>query len=304
MRDLAELRDLHAEVPEPDPARLAPGRARLLAANAAARPVRPRFRRRTVLAGTALGGAVLAAAAIVAVPVVSTDGSPPPALAAAEVLNRAARAAEASPDPVPRDDQFIYTEAVQRWSMGGEPVKSYRNQRWESVDGRHRGLSYDHGVKRIENPATAQPDDVFPMNYAALARLPHDPAQLRACLTSGPPGARRDTRRHLRQLTARMALAQPVLPPGLRPALFRAFAGLPGIALRRNVADALGRRGIGVLIGGGTGARMLDFMVILDPKTYRFLGTALQRPVRTNRPPADVTALVRSGIVDAPGRLP
>ena len=80
------------------------------------------------------------------------------------------------------------------------------------------------------------------------------------------------------------------LPTGLRAAVLRALALVPGIEQRAE-RDILGRPGVGVAYDGSQGRQSLIF----DPATYELLG---------DRSGQGGTADVASGIVGSPTARP
>ena len=327
MNDLDLLRVLHAETPEPSAERLAAGRERLLAACRAdagglVPPARTR-RLRVHARRIGLIGTVAAAVTTVGLIAQTTAGSGgghmlTRADAAVVVLDRAAAAADATPDPVPRSDQYIYVEVLQRSGPADGPWKTYRNRGWSSVDGTRYGLYYEHGHRlgagtpgaRIPARTTQGARIVTPPGYADLAAMPRDPTRLLAYLRndhriggrnepSDPAGALEDI------------LSRAILPPGLRGAAFRALAQLPGTTLRQDVADASGRHGIGLVRTRLTELGPSEDVMILDPRTYRYLGgrhtyveDAGRDGVGRGLKIVDWTAVTAYGIVDHPGLRP
>ncbi|KAB2352273.1 hypothetical protein F8566_00785 [Actinomadura rudentiformis] len=59
-----------------------------------------------------------------------------------------------------------------------------------------------------------------------------------------------------------------IMPPKVNAALLRVLEKIPGVRVNNNVTDLAGRPGIAVTRDDDTGRNEL----ILDPKTYRFLG--------------------------------
>src|SRR4051812_43400171 len=100
---------------------------------------RERRRRRAVWAAPAV--AVAAAAALL----FGLDRGAPAPATAAELLRRAARAAQTAPAPFPRDDQYFYVRSLSTNLMTSEPPKPGRQalvtverRIWSSVDKRGR----------------------------------------------------------------------------------------------------------------------------------------------------------------------
>lgn len=334
MNDLDLLRTLHDETPEPSADRLAPGRARLVASYDAdtrtSAPARPYLRLGLVAAGTA--------AVTLAIAAVQTSGGPDRAVlprtnATAAELERAALLAEAHPDPVPRGDQYMYSDTLQRTGRPGGPWRTYHNYRWSSVDGARNGLYIEHGHKlssgkpgaKISQPA---PSSWFrripPCGYAEYAKLPRDPQRLLARLRTEDPaagGCSMGSPFLADRLTG--VLVRPYLPPGLRPAALRALGHLHGVSVRKDVTDASGRPGVGIVVSGSTDVvkgvspqrydrlGRSETMIIVDPTTYRYLGSwrtyiedTGRDGVRPGQTIADWTAVIRTAIVDRPGQRP
>lgn len=94
--------------------------------------------------------------------------------------------------------------------------------------------------------------------------------------------------------------------------MFRALALIPGVRIEQGVSDAAGRSGLGVWLEHAGDTRPFREYEILDPATYRYLGT---RTVwlrdafmpGSNEPTARKgavwsTALLSSVIVERPGQ--
>lgn len=145
-------------------------------------------------------------------------------------------------------------------------------------------------------------------NVPKLSRLPTEPAALRLAIERrpqgsppSPAGSRRGAVTAERLLEI---LAEPVTSPALRAAALEAFAEIPGIGLRRGVADAAGRRGDAL-----TWVRDRGFgrELVFDPRTSEVLAQAetIFGPPSTDEygvPPGTPfreTAYLRSGTVNS-----
>jgi hypothetical protein len=213
---MALLEDMCAAVPPPDQERLAPLRARVLAADPVrARPGRGRAdggrgrrrvpavsRPRLVLSG---GLAIAAGAAVVAVGIPFGGALAPRASAAQVVLGRAAK--KALTQPTPRGDQFIYADVeVLNFpvppgqplgaGLGAGQTATSTLQIWQSADGARAGTVRATGCSFAgqlgagisfplsEGPCTLaiRPSRDLPATatYAGLRTLPTSPGALLA----------------------------------------------------------------------------------------------------------------------------
>ncbi|GAA2127611.1 CU044_5270 family protein [Actinomadura napierensis] len=230
---------------------------------------RRRARRPLLLAGVVAAGCA-GAVTVVAVTHRPVEPGMPPANVAA-VLDQAADRAAA--DPVPRPDQFVHQDTVElrRVPNNGRWYKD-RNQSWISVGGTAPGLF------RLKNWIQPRPDEYVPLDGDSviapcgqrapidrpyLGDLPADPDALLRLLARQGDGARAE-----RQWEAASDLIARPAPPGVRAALFRAIARIPGVRLRTDSVDAAGRHGVAV-------TRTRDGVreeLIFDPASHRYLG--------------------------------
>ncbi|WP_329088256.1 CU044_5270 family protein [Streptosporangium sp. NBC_01469] len=271
MNELTELERMCAEVAPASPHALALGRNRLLTATRTSTTRTPhRWPRLAVTGALALTMAV----GLIAVNVTGETPSQPSAVAAAAVLDRAAEAAEAKPDPTPRDDQFVYVKKAQWSGAPGSTPHAYTDERWESVDGSRAGLRIEHGKRAVIPPPKPGEYHILPIRYTELRALPTDPDELLA---------------HMRKLYTRNLLAKdsdegvarylagllanPVLPSDLRPAAYRALAKVPGTRVLQDVMDVTDRRGLGIAWEPGSEFGGSEMILILDPHTFAYLGT-------------------------------
>jgi hypothetical protein len=307
-----ELEDLRADVAGRAPEELHRARGRLLAEIRAERgtadsshPAFPsrgtRWRRPVLLGVTAAAAAAALAVTLLPGPAAHQArpriGSPAPAsrasapavLTAAYVLNRAASAAAASSQPVPRPGQFIYVSSVTTYvaseiGQSGEKSWLYRTRRqiWQSVDGRRAGLLQivDRGNVKLPWGPVPPADSGSPVGwtslpasscpgaaparstYAFLASLPADPGQLRAWLYRHPDGGNKPDVQAWTDIGD--MLREMLVPPKLAAALFRVAATIPGATLVSHAANAVGRTGVAVSRSG--------MELIFDPQTYQLIG--------------------------------
>jgi hypothetical protein len=303
MDEMTEVRELRADAPVPDRARLAPGRARLMEAASAGERRRAVWQRREfVIVGVV--AAVTAVAVTVSLLVggngtgrkVQPAASPSVSLkglGAAELLRRAADVVEAEPDPaVPTAKQWIYTKEAQepldkraeKSPLGGEQEGWLRYDGSASAfqvrDAEGRALKLQITPMHLENGGEG--DDRSPREmYRVLAALPADGEQTLKILreknaiadTKGASQARNDYEEISVLLTA------DVMPSKGLAALYRALATVPGGKVTDHLVEtAAGRRVIALNYDRGdnpkTGESMHDQWLI-DPQTYRIVGMRL-----------------------------
>lgn len=255
-------------------------------------------RRRLV---TAASLAVVLTAGTLAMQTVRIAGRPPASVAnAADLLNRAALAADREPGLTARPEQFVFIEWI--GDAPTDPPETRRLQRWLSADGTRGGLFR----WRLE----AQPSRWHDETQAASgqpayrADLPTDPkAMLRylyaqrpkLCDSNGSCAQYDPTEADLFAFAAVDDLLMGYVPPRARAALFRATAQIRGTTVVRDVVDAAGHRGIAVR----QSLEQTWIELVFDPETYGFLGTRTPFFSRIAS-----TAIQRVAIVDEPGRLP
>ncbi|GAA3001115.1 CU044_5270 family protein [Streptosporangium longisporum] len=304
MNELTELERMCAEVEPASPQALALGRNRLLAATRTSTTRTPRRWPRLAVTGAL---ALTMAAGLIAVNVTGETPSEPSAVAAAAVLDRAAEAAEASPDPTPRDDQFVYVKEA-RWSGApGATPHARTDERWESVDGSHAGLRIENGKRVVIPPPKPGEYHMAPIRYIELRTLPTDPDELLAHMRKlTGNGSDKEVAMYLAGL-----LSNPVLPSDLRPAAYRALAEVPGTRVLQDVPDVTDRRGLGIAwepvseLGGS------EMVLILDPHTFAYLGTrhtyvedAGRDGVAKGDKIVDWAAQLAAGVTDTAGAQP
>jgi hypothetical protein len=301
MTDLQALHDAWDRPAPPSPAVRAEARAALM--QRAARRRRPHRRR-------ALAAALAAAMAALAVVATDLGGSRPEVpIAYAEVLERAAAAAEQKPFTAPRAHQWIYME--DRFDDGATRV------RWRRADG--AGMAWiENGELRVEimhaDPRRGRPAKLIFDGYEKLAALPTDPdALLRWAYGEAKniTGAGLTEHGDVYAIFNGM-LRDNVLPPELEAAIFRALKLVPGVRLEE--ADVLGRPAYSL----GQTEDWLDEELLLDRKTYRYLGerstvvrdatidplTAGNETGEVRRGDRVVAERIRTAIVDRPGERP
>lgn len=338
MDDLKTLGDLRADAPEPDADRL-----RSLRARSTRRPRRFRFGFVPSLAAAATA-AVMVVVTVNGIESPATGPgigaetapvSPLPAEAtpvrSGVVLERAALMAEARErDTTPRPDQWMYRKVVVKQPNDTEnDVQEY----WTRYDGTRQAFRQDGGEMDVRtNEPDPDDDDLSPREYAAkLADLPADPDRLLAHVRGDrhwvtkpmddPGGKEHPDERAFRVLSVYLSQEVP-MSSELEAAIFRALARIEGVRTEAGVRDALGRPGIGLAyevdaprIGtrrDGNGQVVSRSYVILDPTTYRYLGSRVdylqdemwKDEVVFPKGSSYATAEVAAGVVDEPGQVP
>ncbi|MBC9711940.1 CU044_5270 family protein [Streptomyces sp. TRM66268-LWL] len=276
MDDLTKVRELRAEAPAPDRARLAPGRMRLLDAAENGRALR-----RTVRIGRdwrfAAVGAVLAvtASAVLAVNLADhggSDVSPKPAASqsvkpgtAQEFLEAAARAAESVRGAEPQDDQWYYTKSIGASVEPdtGELGKPTTDEDWFTV-GPRKGEEGD-----------------WRTYYRLVTHLPDDPQGIvRAIQEAYPPpdAYALDSKKPTHVFSAIQSVTRTPLTSleGKGQAkLYRALASLEGIELvGHRVTDAAGREVVAITVKPEPKDRY-RYEILLQPDTYQVVGSRM-----------------------------
>ncbi|GAA4522064.1 MULTISPECIES: CU044_5270 family protein [Nonomuraea] len=312
MDDLRSLREWRAEVPEPDQEWSIPQRRRLLTR---IRRRRWTWAHRLITVGAA--GAAVAVLAVVALP--SEPSVTEPAVTPSSavrldpglVLAQAAKVASERGDaPRPAPTQWHYTRSMDKQPTS-DTAQTY--ERWIRYDGKQTaGFGENGDLVVTDVPPDPGDDDLAPGQYDAKLRgLPTDPRKLLAKVTGDrhwidfpqekgvPRNAEPPDARAYRVITLYLS-RYGTMPPRLEAAMFQALALIPGVRIEHGVTDAAGRAGLGIWREGGGDVRRYD---ILDPDTYRYLGTATVW-LRDSRLPKGAvwrTALLSSVIVDRPG---
>jgi hypothetical protein len=322
MNDLEILHDAWGAPEPPTHTAQAEARAALLAR---AHRRRPRLPRITVRRMTAVAAAVAIALGFVVAQNIDlgddgrqrsvVPGVPAVPTASAEVLERAAVAAEQEPFTPPRDDQWIFTEDKLTGSEGGEPS---RRVQWRRADGGGFAILGEHGKLHVEEaPARVKDRErrrLGPISgplasYEGTAGLPSDSDELLRLVyeeTEIVTGAG-STRHAEAYAILRGIIGQGVLPPDLKAAAYRAMKEIPGV--RVSTVDVLGEPTISLALTD----EWLRQEMLLDPQTYTFRGqrstavktsfVAKEKAV-VEKGHTVVDERVGEGIVDRPGQRP
>ncbi|MDT0569305.1 CU044_5270 family protein [Streptomyces sp. DSM 3412] len=331
MDELTEVRQLRSGAPTPDRARLAPGRARLVAvAGTEGRRHRVWARPRFVIIGVAAAVTAVVVTASLLVGGEDTRGLTTPAtltegdlkgMSAAELLERAARAVEGAPSvPEPRAKQWIYT----RHALEYTPVlakslsdNDFTDERWVRYDGGEMAL-VDAEVDEqnptvvvdrtdMENEAengTEEDDGRSPREmYRLLDSLPPDAqGALRVLRNENAVSDENDSdRTHSDYREISGLLGAPIKPPDGLAGLYRALATLPHLdVVDHMVEDAAGHRAIALRYSGNdSGDERVEREWLLDPVTFDVLG---DRMLRDGKMVSGKAFTAAAAVVDEPGR--
>ncbi|HEX4818156.1 MAG TPA: CU044_5270 family protein [Nonomuraea sp.] len=208
---------------------------------------------------------------------------------AAKVLEDAALVAESRPlTPVPGPAQWQYRKSVSSGAGFVGAGGAGSGEHWTRYDGREvAGLDETGNVRITAVSADPGDDDLSPQEYdERLRELPTDPESLLAHiredshwieLPAGEKGAAKDDAddRAFRGIFTYLQ-QQAFMPANLEAAMYRALAKIPGVEIKHDVADAAGRRGIGVYRTPEGGAPDYQQYLIFQPETYRYLGTRVE----------------------------
>ena len=239
-----------------------------------------------VSAGGAATAAVVVVTALLVGQAPQTSGTAPPAVPAAP--------------PVPRGEQFVFTESVQMHlkavtekTADGKVESVFRltepvlHQAWRSADGTRQGTGrfrpYDDpdaewtigiaapacGNRAPDPPRKPTEAEGCLAEPGSLTGLPTDTEQMLAYLrayVSPYPGVAADPDTRAFGYVGRVAAAS-AHTPAVQAAVFRAAARIPGAEVVDEAVDLVGRRSVGV-------ARSDDSRTeyIFDPATHAYLG--------------------------------
>ncbi|MEU8800286.1 CU044_5270 family protein [Spirillospora sp. NPDC048819] len=333
MNDLEELRAFRDEIGAPDRDRLAPGRERLMLAATDPRRMpnrrRTRVRRRMPVRRLGVAGAAVAALGAGVMIALPDDGGPPPVTtrpaSATVLLERAAQIVETRQDHRPADHQWVYTKVFHGRADPRAPEHEVHQETWTRFDGLKTARYANGGELKVDHENWAESDEDSEERtpaqwYDYLRALPDDPSALVAEMRArareydaemGGEGYRMGRDQWVfRRLTGFLA-NEPSIPGSGRAAVYRAIGKIPGVEIRKDAKDALGRPGVAVTRTGDNGIRD-EF--VLTAGSYRYLGTravatgdltfpGVRRPVPAGTVMID-QALEASGLVDRPGRRP
>jgi len=328
--EITTFREARPDVPPYDPVAKARLRAKLL--NAPETRAHRAPRRPFLVLGVAGAGVAVAAAAVGFNVLQNGDGSPAPALAkqqplrmrpvanAMDLANNAAVVAAAKPDDGPRPTQWAYSKNISAqtkvdggpWlKLGGRPKVTAPTEVWTRADDK-QWADIRKGRLSVHQGSEAQ------VNYADVLALPADPDRLLAAVykkVSLQEDVQRggvEARNQYAFMEIEASMWDTALPSRLRAALYGALAKIPGTTYEAHAKDLAGRRGV-TLYRVHYG--YLRDEVIIDPKTYEYLGSrsftirAYKDPSgdKQNAEKGEVWTWISKigvGIVDRPGQRP
>jgi hypothetical protein len=266
---------------------------------------RRRLRRRRArvmrLAGAGACAAAVAAGATLVVNVGGIREDPGVPLAAADVLERAAVAAEQQPFTPPRDDQWIYTEHRITRPGGGGPKTATA---WRRADGGGIASIVDGKLRVMETEGPRKPavgvPRLFDSSYRSLAALPTDPdALLRLAYEAAEQETGIGVTEHgdVYQIFNDM-LRSYLLPPDLTAAIYRALAKVPNVTVE--TVDVFG----GPALALAQAEDRLREELLFDPQTYAYRGERYTIGRDGNRGGGATAERITTAIVDEPGERP
>jgi hypothetical protein len=246
---LAELKEVVARQPD-----LPPAKTR-------------RLRPRRIVTAAAIGVSACVVAGLAVATGTGPAGTRAPGYSlAADFLNRAAAAARAQNNQLPKPDQVAYQEelivspGLAAMVMGGR---------------------CGPGVPAVPSAKDLRSPPKLGYFYPPLNTLPTSPAALRAALYAaaarGGAAWSLPSSFSADQIVFSLIskLVQVPLSGSLRAALYEVIARLPGVTLVRNAVDAAGRHGTGIVIKWEfPGYGMGTVEIIFAPRTYTVLGTS------------------------------
>ncbi|MFI7298961.1 CU044_5270 family protein [Streptomyces sp. NPDC050121] len=319
------------ELPEKD---LPPGRHQLLKEHLMTEirqeeqaPVRKPVRKRNPWLRPALTAAAVATVAAVTftlLPSSGDSGSGPRVTTAAAVLEDAALVAgHQNGYGKIRDDQFTYVETKvtsTRIGKDGKPVVKplHRREVWVSVDGRSEGVIRDATFSGDVSYPRYEPENYTRQGYAGYAyleSLPTDPDAMHDWLAAHSvlgieliDGARPIVfnRDQMLFLTVGDMMTDGIVPPAQAAALYRVAARIPGVTVREDAVDVLGRHGVAVVYEDAKLPLRVEW--IFDKKTHQMLGqrTTFTRDYGKFKKGTvfSDSATVRRAVVDKVGQRP
>ncbi|MFD4771032.1 CU044_5270 family protein [Streptomyces niveus] len=268
------VRDLRADAPVPDRARLAPGRRRLLDAATSGgrmsrlRGLRSDWRTAAVGAVAAITAAALSATLLVGGGDPATEAPPlsgrAPAGSAADVLRTAALMVGDDPVPAPRADQWIYVREgyysmVREEKPDGLVAQSDVN--YHPLGEKKYFVPKANGLPRAEaeewipyadpDAERGRTDQKYSVReiFRFLADLPDDPKaildEVRAFYPANPPENPETPDEHAFRALVLLTVQQPVLHPKGLAKVYRTLATIPGVQVR-SATDHLRRNVLAV----------------------------------------------------------
>jgi len=341
--DLELVRDLHppsADLPARERARTALW-AEIEGTVVAPRPRQQPRRRRFGLAPLGVAGALTAVAIGIVLALSLRGGAANPPPAAAVVLARAARVAEASRGPRElKPGEYWYVKSV--WTTSGatfrdsgvrggvlqipSAVSSYERQAWIGLDRPGRVESHVVGSITFLSAAARQqwiragrphelpgysgslPRNAFIRPYRQLLALPTNVDALWKLLYREAGNGAAGWKRHEMFTEIGDLLREDPIPAKVRAALYLVAARIPGIQVLGRTHDGIGRPALAVALNDTLYGERSE--LLFDPHTSNLLG---ERTVVVKPPPkdhvkpgtvSDGATYISSGIVERLGQVP
>ncbi|MDN3353962.1 CU044_5270 family protein [Actinomadura sp. DC4] len=298
MDELELIKHRYERVAPPRPGVLDSGQARLL--DAMNSPRRAPAGRRTVLRLAAVATAVVALVAGLSAVPDRDRGTAPAGSPAVRLAQRAETVARNEPLVTMGAHQWIYVRSMQRYTTSRPERRVVES--WIRMDGRRSPANRlplaVHGTVLAGMPE--DPGAALTRIYAEVDRIRARP-EPKGRVTeyaAGIMGVPRDTA--VFDFVTRLLDAYPVTPR-VQAALYGALSRLPGVGVLPDAQDAAGRHGIVLYIATSDDSRL---ELILDPRTYRYLGL---RDVLTRGGAGEViywTARLSAQPVVRPGERP
>lgn len=278
-------------------------------------PRRPHRRvgRRPVVIGMVAAGAAAAVAAALIGGTGPVRSPAPGVTTTARTLELAAQTVEQDAAvPRPRPDQWVYSQLVSTYALSDDIARpdamlhgKVRGEEWWRFDGRAMAESVQNGklhVKQIfasmdprYRPRPRPGDPRFNSGAiggpAVVNQTPHKLYDYVAGLPADPDAllarVRRDNHDRGRDVTTFGVIAgifrdDHLIPPKANAALYRALARIPNVHVVNNATDFAGRHGIGVVFDTEEKRDGGPETIVLDPRTYRYMGDETQAVLRTS----------------------
>jgi hypothetical protein len=267
-----------------------------------------RLRPRRIVTAAAIGVSACVVAGLAVATGTGPAGTRAPGYSlAADFLNRAAAAARAQNNQLPKPDQVAYQEEliVSPGPHGGirECLVNWYPSPLTGLAAMVMGGRCGPGVPAVPSAKDLRSAPKPGYFYPPLNTLPTSPAALRAALYAaaarGGAAWSLPSSFSADQIVFSLIskLVQVPLSGSLRAALYEVIARLPGVTLVRNAVDAAGRHGTGIVIKWDfPGYGMGTVEIIFAPRTYTVLGTSNIMPGQRV-----YFATVGSGLVTPPG---
>ncbi|MGI5118659.1 CU044_5270 family protein [Marinactinospora thermotolerans] len=235
---------------------------------------------------------------------------------AAELLERAALAAQSRPAPEVDADDFLYARSMatglvpigEQVEWGEGPMGTSGPNEFEVWVAQEstgaRGLARENGAEWT----VEQIDGSWTDLYAVQAGLPTEPEAFLTHIRDrrlAEGRGRDDDHRAFTAMALLLEDGQP-LPPALEAAVYRAAALLPGAMVVEGVEDTAGRPGVAIAHEDAGEGERVEW--IFDPETFDYLGERRLQITATSHIEVGTVlygqAVLDSGVVDEAGEEP